>query len=191
MFRMLWEHHLKVSGCFCYFFPWLTRVCAVPWKAPTPTHQLMALCRASERGSSRSIRQNLSKIQGVRLPKTRKNSHLVTIWVLLTRVEYTISWFKLHLRSKANCCPWSFLAEKLFYWFVGLRWKKWFFQRTFQGPLRNSVSAACFHLQRRWRRRGGDAANLNGIFNRQSLASFDKFSNQILKQKIIKTLKKT
>lgn len=63
---------------------------------------------------------------------------------------------------------------------------KWFFQRTFQGPLRNSVSEL---LQRRWRRRGGDAANLNGIFNRQSLASFDKFSNQIQKQKIIKTLK--
>ena len=158
MFRMLWEHHLKVSGCFCYFFPWLTRVCAVPWKAPTPTHQLMALCRASERGSSRSIRQNLSKIQGVRLPKTRKNSHLVTIWVLLTRVEYTISWFKLHLRSKANCCPWSFFSRETFLLICRIEMKKVIFSKDISGASKKLCFSSLFPssttLEASWRRRG-------------------------------------
>lgn len=72
IFRMSWEHHLKVSGCFYYFFHGWLGVFFVPWRShPNPsTHGRK--CRASERGSSRSIRQNLSKIQGVRLPKQKK-----------------------------------------------------------------------------------------------------------------------
>lgn len=99
IFRMSWEHHLKVSGCFYYFFHgWLG--CAVPWRShPNPsTHGLMpSLWKRFFSVNSAKPFQNSRSASS----QTRKNSHLVTIWVLVTRVEYTISLFKLHLRSKA------------------------------------------------------------------------------------------